>query len=790
VGNSGKHAMKEYQGFAISNFRTGFDEAVEPWLLPRDAYQTMVNAHLYRGVLEKIEGYSLFANFTYRYIISLGTPDGMKKTWTGTIPAYLLPVTSNFFAYGTIVVGSTAETFTYTSDASSTVINLAGSAEGTGTVNISTGVYSINFNTAPPSDTNSCVFLAFDYAPIDSMHNPVAYAIMGIKQYFGTNGSQQVLVFDEKRLGIIVSNFGILAEQAKALQAVSEVPHDYYQSAIITGNGMTSTYTGTLAGTPFVPGTLVWTEYTSTGAPTGTIVKDNGSGGLTGSGVTSGAVNYVTGTYTITFSGNISNGNYFDSTTGVYGNLFTGGISNFFSLTNYQFKAFFCNNVDPIFYYDGTSIHYLNTSFSVQPISSASGVPTIGSGGYDISRCLHVVVNQNRLLLVSPTVDGILQSSAIYWSVIFNPLDFTNQEFLPAPTSEPIRTLSFINTDLVVRFSNSERIFRYTQDPSSPFRWDSTNNIWACDASYSAINYDSWFSSVGRPAIVGSDGVNVRRVDEIIPDFTDPTRLAQQTPVPFLNQTSIQQCYGERFDDIKEGWLCYNSLPESQSQVTASDFVLAFNYLDSTYATYSFPFSCLGFGRVINVPTWGTIFTNWEDMSVTWDSYQLQSNALVDLAGDQYDKVYELNSGNTQTIAGDPTTTPTPVLMSVITKNFNPFIEQGQLCRFGYIDLFVSAYQQSTLRVQFYLNDELYIDSNNEPAGYYQESILQFNPTDAMSPTNNQVKVWKRIYVGAVGKEHTIRFYQNIADFAVTDYQPIYIHAMVLYMKPAGRIFN
>jgi hypothetical protein len=193
---------------------------------------------------------------------------------------------------------------------------------------------------------------------------------------------------------------------------------------------------------------------------------------------------------------------------------------------------------------------------------------------------------------------------------------------------------------------------------------------------------------------------------------------------------------------------------------------------------------------VINVPTWATTFTEWQDMSDTWDSYQLQSNALVDLAGDQFDSVYELNSGNTQTIAGDATTTPTPVLMSVISKNFNPFIEEGQLARLGYVDLFVSADSDSTLRVQFYVNDQLYIDSNNQPAGFYQETTLTFNTTDALSPNTNQTKVWKRIYIGAVGREHTIRFYQNSADFAETDDQPIYIHAMVLWMKPAGRVFQ
>lgn len=765
--------MKEYQAFPISNFRTGFDEAVEPWLLPRDAYQQMVNAHLYRGVIENIQGYTLFAPFSNRTIMSLGTPNGATKTFTVTLPT--LPISSNITAYGTITPSSAAETFSYASDASSTVINLVGSAGGSGTVDIANGAVSITFNTAPPSGTNSSIFISWDSAP------SVKTAIMGIKQYFASNGGQQVLVFDQKRVGIIISNFGVLAANNGALQVVSEVPHDYYQAGIFTGNGSTTTFSGTLAGNPIVPETLVFTGYNSSGAPIGSVITDNGVGGFTGPGVTGGSVNYFSGAFSITFATAPTSGNYYDSTTGVYGDLFTGDISDFFSLSNYQYKAFFCNNNDPIFYYDGISVHYLNTSLAVQKTTASSGVPS----NYNITKCLHVFTDRQRLLLLSPTVDAVLVQSGIFWSTAGNPLVWTNDEQLIADTSEPIRTYGYINTDLVVRFSNSERVFRYTGDAFSPFRWDSTNNVWACDAPYSSINYDTWFSSVGRPAVVGSDGVNVKRVDEIIPDFTDPTRLAQQTPVPWMNQTSIQQCYGERFDDLKEGWLCYNSAPVDQSEVTASDHVLAFNYMDQTYAVYSFPFSCLGFGRIVNVPTWSTIFTNWADMSDTWDSYQLQSNALIDLAGDQFDQVFEVDSGNSM---GDE---ETPVLMSVISKNFNPFIEQGELCRLGYVDLLVSANQQSTLRVQFYVNDQLYIDSNDDPAGYYQETSLVFTPKDAMSPTTNQTKVWKRIYVGAVGKDHTIRFYQNAADFTTSTLdQPIWIHAMVLYMKPAGRIFN
>src|SRR5580693_1498947 len=427
--------MKEFQPFAISNFRTGFDEAVEPWLLPRDAYQSLINAHLYRGVLEKIDGYTLFARFTYRNILSLGTPDGVTKTFTGTLPT--LPVTSNFFAYGTIVAGVSAETFMYISDASSTVVNLTGSAgppnNTNGTVDITTGAYSITFNTAPPMDTYSSIFIIWDSAPTS------VTAIMGIKQYYGINSSQDVLVFDQRRVGKIVNNMGTLAQPPNAIQAVSELPHDYYQHAIITGNGMTATYTGTLSGAPFVPGTLVFTEYLSTGALGTIVVVDNGVGALTGTGVTSGEVNYVTGAYTITFAVNVPNNNYYDSTTGLYGNLFTGSISDFFSLVNYQFKAFFCNNVDEIFYYDGVSVHYLPTILSVKPITATSGIPT----NLDITLCLHVFVDRERLLLIAPRViepsGAITLVSTIFWSTVFEPLNFTNDESLEAPTSEPIR---------------------------------------------------------------------------------------------------------------------------------------------------------------------------------------------------------------------------------------------------------------------------------------------------------------------------------------------------------------
>ena len=781
--------MKEYQGFAISNFRTGFDEAVEPWLLPRDAYQILKNAHLYRGVLEKIPGYDIYARMSYTKTITLSpAPNGVTKTFTGTLSP--LPSSQIITAQAATNAGATTvETFAYGSDTPPNTINLIGSGGvgSNGTIDITTGAVTLNFAVAPaivPGGYNA-VILTYDYLSTASVGDT---DIMGIKPYYAINGGQDILVFNTRRVGRVITLVGIAAAAAGTDNGIEEIPHETHTQAYATTpafNGVDLTFTGTF-GMPLVPGMVNIILYSNASAVK-TTITDNGFGLLTGVGITTDTsfVNYGTGDFTITFLaaplGSLTP-DTLNIASCVYGDVFSGDYTNFFSVANYTFKAFITNGVDAIRYYDGSCLHYLNTNLTNRP----------GDFVYDISKCLHVAINRERLLLIAPTVNLIAVPNGIYWSVAGNPLDFTtanNAGNLQAPTSESIRLFFFINSDMIVRFSRSERVFRYTGDAFSPFRWDTTNNIWRCDTRYSAINYDSYGTSIGKPAIVASDGVNVQRADEIIPDFTLNNRVLFEGPIISIDQTSIGQCYGERFDDFKEGWLCFKQFDSTGSTtIQRSDNVLAFNYLDKTYAVYTFPFNCLGFGTVTSADVWGNNFDTWGDANYAWGSFFESFNALVDLAGDRNGVVYTLGNTNTLTL---PDGTQEPVLLDVISKNFNPFIESGELCRFGYLDIFVSANNTSTLRVQFYRDDTLYELGDGTPAGFYQETILTFKTTDAMSPTMPQTKVWKRIYVGAVAKEHTIRFYQNAADFSSEDLdQPIRIHAIVPYFKPAGRIFN
>lgn len=761
---------KEYTGFPIANFRVGFDEALEPWLLPRDGYQVLRNGHLYRGVVEKIPGYTFFARMSYRQSVALtGLIDGANKTYTGTLTP--VPSTTEITVRSTINAGATLSE-TFVSDSSGV---LTGSNGGSGTVNLATGAVSVTFGAAAPADLTvggvqyNSVVLTYDGAP--AAYQP----IMGIQPYYNPNGSQDVMIFDTRRVGKIVVLTGDIAEQENSDYGISELPHEAQALAITTGfNNTTGPFTGTLASAFLVPGEVTFQVFdgsTPTANLLGTIT-DNGSGLLTGAllnGAAQNLINYATGQWRMTFLANRPATDRMNFSGCIYGDIFTGTFSNFFVVVNYQGKAFLTNSVDAPMYYDGSCVKFLNTNLSVKLNTVAP---------YDISRVLHLAVNRERLLLIAYYENLVPVLNGINWSRAGDPLDFTNDEQELAPTSEPIRTFSFINTDMVVRFSNSERIFRYTGDEIGPFRWDSTNLLWRCDAPYSAINYDSWFSSVGRPAIVGSDGVNVKRVDEIIPDFTLNLRVPDQQPVLSIDQQSIAQCYGVRYDDFKEGWLCYRSYNDDYpAGIKPSDAVLAFNYLDSTYAVYTFPFSCLGFGRILSVDTWDDNFDTWYSAEYTWDSYSQSEGALIDLAGDQNGIVYEVGNGSAIT---DEDGVVIPCLFEAITKDFNPFVEAGELARLGYVDLLMSSNENTTFRVQFYKDNLLDDDFNT----YYQESILQL-------PGAGQSKVWKRIYVGAVGKEHTMRIYQNAADFETAiQNQPLRIHAIVPYFKAAGRIFS
>lgn len=773
--------MIDYQPFLISNFRTGFNEAMEPWLIPKDAFQVLNNAHLYRGVVEKIGGYSLYSQMSYRSVVQMtGVVDGVNQTFTTTLGT--IPSTDKETIKAIVNVGTgQIETLTnngngeYVSSISGVVVGTINYVANSPVPAQPAGYITVTFSLPPVNMTPAAIQYNAVILEYDSFVGSVQ-PIMGIKPYVGANNTQEILIFDTRRTGKIIDLGAAISTLHEMNYGIQEIPHEVQlnlDNAQTGFNGTIGPFIRTLPGGPYSRNLVVFKVFNNLGVLQGTIT-DNGAGVLTGAlldPVATNYINYFTGAWRMTFLAVVPANYTMNFYGSVYGNYWTGDKTNFFSTANYQTYTFMTNALDDPRYYDGTSIKYLDTRVNNTTNQVAP---------FYISKVLHFVVYNNRLVMLSMYIDNVPQLSMTRWSTIFEPLNWTNQEFLSAPTSDPICAFFLISTSLVVRFSASERNLTYTADAFSPFRWDPTNLMWRCDSNYGAINYDKWGSSVGLSAIVGSDGVNVTRVDEIIPDITNNARVDEQQPFPAIDQESIGQCYGQRFDSYKEGWLCYKKYSDEDGidGVQASDTVLAFNYMDSTYAVYEFPFSVLGTGKSVNSNVWENTFSRWKNAAFTWSSYSQTKNSLAELGGDQFGKVYEIGEGNSITSPVDGS--EIPCLMNVVTKDFNPYLEQGEQARFGYIDLLMSSNNDTAVRIQFYLNNQITPDYDT----YYQETKIQLiGIADS--------KVWKRIYVGSIGKIHTIRIYQNAADF-VDDIsnQPVRIHAMCPYFKPAGRVFT
>ena len=50
-----------YTPYLIADFSTGVDRRLQPWLIPDDAQEVLLDGYVYRGVMSKREGYIYFA---------------------------------------------------------------------------------------------------------------------------------------------------------------------------------------------------------------------------------------------------------------------------------------------------------------------------------------------------------------------------------------------------------------------------------------------------------------------------------------------------------------------------------------------------------------------------------------------------------------------------------------------------------------------------------------------------------------------------------------------------------
>lgn len=810
--------MSSYQPFAITDFKSGLNNYLQPWIRPQDAFEPSQDAFIYRGVLQRRQGYVPLGRSIPVTSFTIATGDG-GTNYSGTVKGVPIQI-------GSFKVVSGSETFTDNKNGT-----LTSNLGGVGTINYTTGAWTLNFAVAvalaaPISGTWMILNSRIPYRDFLVTGN-------GGATYSGTLATKPILAgsftatngvetFTDNANGVLTGSAGgtgtinyitgawaltfnatfiagvnvyatyspylaaprpIMAlkqwtDEATDLTTLiacdtrraarfdnntqTFVPLDLMSQTLWVDDGSTATITINTSWAAQAPYTQALVPYTVTISYPSVTMTDLGNGTYAGAGDMTNmtTVNYATGVIVLDLSTNVA-GRVYTVTATLQGDYFTGNYSNFFNSTNWLGKLYLTNNKDYITAFDGTNLS--RPPFGVTAANVATFTNNIGS-------CLDVDVYKNRFLVQRPTIinDGTTPSQngfypqSIFWSALNNPTNLANDvagngSFLTAPTDDFIQSSEFLRDQLIVFFTKTAWTFRFTNSDFNPFRFDKINNTKACNAPYATIPYDERITAIGNKGHIACDGVNVQRYDlPIIDQFSQ------------INQTYFSQCFGQRFDTFNQSWILF---PLESSQTTPPfTNALIYNFLENTWATFNLriPMSCLGTYTVSADVTWndfavgtelGTRYPNWASAEIPWD-YFLDQDLEPDLLGGGSDGVvYLLYDGDSDN--------GLPFTCDITSTQWNPFVKEGQKVQFGYIDFYYEVNPGSQVTLTFYTDNS---DSPNATR------TLTFD-----SSGRNQTKNMKRIYINAMGE-----FLQmNIANNTQDNFK---IYGMTLWARPAGRM--
>lgn len=170
--------VQNYKAFPILDFRGGLSESKQPWLISEDAFQTLKNAFLKRGVLRKRLGYTEYGKFVNKVTGESVTDTNQSATHT----LANIPIRSS--AAGTVVITDSSGTpKTLTDDGNG---GFTGDDNGSA-INYTTGAITIEWDAVPTGP----ITVDYSYLPQNT--------IMGIENYFTNAGVNELLIFDTKR---------------------------------------------------------------------------------------------------------------------------------------------------------------------------------------------------------------------------------------------------------------------------------------------------------------------------------------------------------------------------------------------------------------------------------------------------------------------------------------------------------------------------------------------------------------------------------------------------------------
>lgn len=487
----------QYQAFPVANFQTGFDRELQPPLLPVDAQAELLDGYVYKGVWQKREGYSQYA--TGQRGGASYCESRMVHTITGFATTGLINSVNTVFTAsltvpggqrirrGSVTVIGTVPAQSFTDSG----LGAFTSGGASGTINYATGALSITLPVAPTAGSVTVTY---------SLHQ--GYPVMGIMNFVTQNNTQQLILADTtyvnrynpttNRLDDISpavlltgdntnfmswTNYPTPANEQRLLfvnnkdsiqqysgGAVTPFPVYTAQNVVpngpsgVVGNGTAGPYTLTTpANTGIIPGTLTINEPVS--AQT---VTDDGFGILQGDGT--GTVNYLTGVVVVTFNAVVVAANPINW---AYTQMNT-PITTCLHVRNFKDRLVIFNTFE-------SGIRY------------GLRIRISGLGQYG---------------------DVFVPNSAAIGAGV---IDVPDRNF--------ITSLDFNRDDLIF-FTQSTWVLFFTGSDVEPFGLRKIDESRGSQAPYGTITYLNRTSAASTRGLIWSDGYSVARADEKLPDYS------------------------------------------------------------------------------------------------------------------------------------------------------------------------------------------------------------------------------------------------------------------------------
>lgn len=809
-----------YQPFTISNFATGFDQERQPWLLPSDAFTSLLDGFIYKGVLNKREGYNGFANglkSTYcesRMVVRI-TGEATLQNNNGT-PLSNITLANNPIRRGTVTVTDGVESHTD---------NGAGSflTAAAGSINYTTGVISgFQFNAA----SAAAVTVTYDY------HQGLP--VLGIMNFYKSDASsstgyqRELIVADTTYVNrynsstdrlddISVAPFSPVGSSESFWSWVNySDPNDTNRLLFVNNKEQIQQYNDTFS--PLIQDYPVYTTSTDVSGAT----FDTGDGGASYS--YSPGVGALPGSITVS-----------EAVTGQ-------------SLTDNGFGAFTGDGTGTVNYLTGE----MNITFNAVIAIGDPILITYTSLSTPINTALQIFQFKDRLVVLRPTYSGgqvcprrILISGTGRFSDTFV-TEAPGAGFIDVPDNTWIQGATFNRDDLLIWTERSLWSLKYTGNDVVPFTLDKLDESRGSDAPFSMQTYLNRSMAASRRGMTISDGYRLDRLDDKIPDFVYND----------VDNSNFNLCFSWLSDKDHKMYMLY---PANGS--SSNDRILVINFEEDTFAIYRIPFSVLGsyqnsFSIVWSELTDALGVSDWSAMGskyATWNSFSWSDSIETPLSGgyqgqlwkalvaqsednvikiravtvasgtvtvetdfnnyvvgdmvsftgtsgltnfnDTQHRITSISTANRVFVIANPTVnaisgtyTSGGLAMRVIpfeaqTKRFNPFIDKDKKLQLGYTYFYVDTDHTDLINPVSgeYVNTLIDVDVKvNDRTDLVYPRVYQVNCTNL--PNKTEEKRWYKMWVNNTGKFVQLKMTNEQAGSIIR------INAFVLGVKGTGRI--